>query len=30
MIARKAARTLQMMDGRIVFDGRPGTSAPLS
>ena len=26
IIARKAARNLQMMDGRIVFDGRPGTS----
>jgi putative ABC transport system ATP-binding protein len=28
MIARKAARNLQMLDGRIVFDGRPGTSSP--
>ncbi|MDP1588440.1 MAG: ABC transporter ATP-binding protein [Prosthecobacter sp.] len=28
IIARKAARNLQMLDGRIVFDGIPGTAAP--
>ena len=30
MIARKAARNLQMKDGRIVFDGLPGTSESFS
>lgn len=30
MIARKAGRTLQMKDGRIVFDGRPAIAPPLS